>query len=228
MQKRAAGEEAFRSTTKGLKASRIPEIMNVPRFDPSQDITLEGRVVRLVPIGREHAPLLWDAMKDHAEELFRWIPYPMRTAEDSARFVELVLAEHQRGVSVPFATLERSSGRLVGSTRFMSIDVANRHVEIGSTWIAPAWQRTAVNTEAKYLMLKQAFEVWKCMRVEFKTDSMNERSRKAILRLGAKEEGTFRKHMVTSSGRIRDSVYFSIVDSEWPEVKAKLEQRMAQ
>ncbi len=197
-------------------------------FDPIQDVTLEGRFVQLAPLQREHSPLLWDVMKDHAAELFRWIPYPMRTAEDSARFIGLVLGEHQRGVSVPFATLERNSGRMVGSTRFMSIDVVNRHVEIGSTWIAPAWQRTAVNTEAKYLMLRHAFETWKCLRVEFKTDSLNEKSRKAILRLGAKEEGTFRNHMVTWNGRIRHSVYFSIVDSEWPEVKNRLEARLAQ
>lgn len=196
-------------------------------FDPTKDITLEGRAVRLVPLQREHGPLLWDAMKDHAEDLFRWIPYPMRTAEDSARFIELVLGEHQRGASVPFATIERNSGKMAGSTRFMSIDAANRHVEIGSTWIAPAYQRTAVNTEAKYLMLRHAFETWKCLRVEFKTDSLNEKSRTAIARLGAKEEGTFRNHMVTSTGRIRHSVYFSIVDTEWPEVKRRLEERMA-
>lgn len=196
-------------------------------FDPTKDITLEGKYVKLVPLQCEHAPLLWEAMKDHAEEIFRWIPYLMRTEEDSSRFVENVLGEHQRGVSVPFATIDRASGKMVGSTRFMAIDVPNRHVEIGSTWIAPAWQRTAVNTEAKYLMLRHAFEIWKCMRVEFKTDSMNERSRTAILRLGAKEEGTFRNHMVTWSGRIRHSVYFSIIDSEWPEVKSRLEARMA-
>ena len=127
---------------------------------------------------------------------------------------------------MPFATVERNSKKIVGSTRFMNIDAMNRHVEIGSTWIAPPWQRTAVNTEAKYLMLRHAFETWKCMRVEFKTDLMNERSRRAILRLGAKEEGTFRKHMVTWSGRIRDSVYFSIIDTEWPEVKARLEAKL--
>ena len=201
--------------------------MNDSGFDPTQDITLEGRVVRLVPLRPEHAPLLWDVMKHDAEELFRWIPYPMRTEEDSEHFVEQVIEEHARGVSVPFATIERGVGKLVGSTRFMNIDVANRHAEIGSTWIATAWQRTAVNTEAKYLMLRHAFEVWKCLRVEFKTDSMNERSRKAILRLGAKEEGTFRNHMITWSGRIRHSVYFSIIDSEWPAVKAKLEESMS-
>ncbi len=197
-------------------------------FDPTQDVTLTGRAVQLAPLQREHAPLFWEVTKDHAEELFRWIPYPMRTAQDSTHFVDLVLGEHRRGASVPFATLERNSGQIVGGTRFMSIDVANRHVEIGSTWIAPAWQRTAVNTESKYLMLRYAFEVWKCLRVEFKTDSLNERSRAAILRLGAKEEGTFRNHMVTWSGRIRHSVYFSIVDREWPEVKSRLEARLAQ
>jgi len=196
-------------------------------FDPTKDITLEGKAVKLVPLQREHAPLLWAAMKDHAEEIFRWIPYPMRTEQDSSRFIDNVLGEHQRGLSVPFATIDRASGKMAGSTRFMAIDVPNRHVEIGSTWIAPQWQRTAVNTEAKYLMLRHAFETWKCLRVEFKTDSMNERSRNAILRLGAKEEGTFRNHMVTWSGRIRHSVYFSIIDSEWPEVKSRLESRMA-
>ena len=196
-------------------------------FDPTKDITLEGKSVKLVPLQREHGPLLWEAMKDHAEEIFRWIPYLMQTEEDSSRFIENVLGEHQRGVSVPFATIDCASGKMAGSTRFMAIDVPNRHVEIGSTWIAPAWQRTAVNTEAKYLMLRHAFETCKCMRVEFKTDSMNEKSRTAILRLGAKEEGTFRNHMVTWNGRIRHSIYFSIIDSEWPEVKSRLEERMA-
>ena len=200
--------------------------MQAATFDPTKDITLEGKAVKLVPLKREHAPLLWEAMKDHAEDIFRWIPYPMRTEEDSSKFIDNVLAEHQRGLSVPFATIDRSSGKIAGSTRFMAIDVPNRHVEIGSTWIAPAWQRTAVNTEAKYLMLRHAFETWKCMRVEFKTDSMNEKSRTAILRLGAKEEGTFRNHMVTWNGRIRHSIYFSIIDSEWPDVKRGLEARM--
>ena len=108
----------------------------------------------------------------------------------------------------------------------MNIDFPNRKVEIGSTWIAPAWQRTAVNTEAKYLLLRHAFEVWKCLRVELKTDSLNQRSREAILRLGAKQEGTLRKHMLTWDGRQRDSVYFSILDTEWPEVKAGLIAKM--
>ena len=125
-----------------------------------------------------------------------------------------------------FATVERSSGRAIGSTRFMNIDRANRRVEIGSTWIAPPWQRTAVNTEAKYLMLRHAFEVWGCMRVELKTDALNQKSRNAILRIGAKEEGTLRRHLVTWTGRVRDTVYFSILDDEWPEAKRKLENKL--
>lgn len=104
----------------------------------------------------------------------------------------------------------------------MNIDRANRRVEIGSTWIATPWQRTAVNTEAKYLMLRQAFEVWGCIRVELKTDALNQKSRRAILRIGAREEGTLRRQLVTWTGRVRDTVYFSILDSEWPQVKERL------
>lgn len=191
-------------------------------------LTLDGAVTRLEPLRLEHAQPLWDAVKNDLDDIFRWIPYRVQTLEEFRAFIELVLEEQRRGLSVPFVTVERSTGRLVGSTRFMSMDAANRHVEIGSTWIAVPWQRTAVNTEAKYQMLRHAFETWKCLRVELKTDSLNEKSRKAILRLGAKEEGTFRKHMVTWTGRVRDSVYFSIVDTEWPEIKTRLEARMAQ
>jgi RimJ/RimL family protein N-acetyltransferase len=150
----------------------------------------------------------------------------MRTREDLRAAIDKAFADQHRGESLVFATLERSSGSVVGSTRFMNIDHANRRAEIGSTWIAPAWQRTVINTEAKYLMLGHAFEQWKYNRVELKTDALNQKSRAAILRIGAKEEGTLRKHMVTWSGRIRDSVYFSILDTEWPEVKARLEEIM--
>ena len=186
-------------------------------------LTLEGSVVRLEPVRGEHAELFWDVAKDHLEDIFRWIPYAMRTPEDFRKLVDRAFAEQERGESVVFATVERSSGRTIGSTRFMNIDRANRRAEIGSTWIAPAWQRSAVNTEAKYLMLRHAFETWQCIRVELKTDALNQKSRNAILRLGAKEEGTLRRHLVTWSGRVRDTVYFSILDSEWPEVKARLE-----
>ena len=191
-------------------------------------LTLEGSVVRLDPVRREHAELFWVVAKNDLEDIFRWIPYSMKTQEDFDLLVEKAFREQERGESVVFATVERATGRAIGSTRFMNIDRANRRVEIGSTWIARPWQRTAVNTEAKYLMLRHAFEVWRCARVELKTDALNEKSRNAILRIGAKEEGTLRRHVVTWTGRIRDSVYFSILDDEWPAVKTKLETRLSQ
>src|SRR5271169_6329952 len=189
-------------------------------------LTLEGSVVRLEPIRREHADLFWEVAKDDLENIFRWIPYPMQTRQDFHTLIGKIFDEQQRGESVAFASVERNSGRTIGSTRFMNIDRANQRVEIGSTWLAPAWQRTAVNTEAKYLMLRHAFEVWKCIRVELKTDALNQKSRNAILRIGAKEEGTLRRHVLTWTGRVRDSVYFSILDSEWPEVKTRLEEKL--
>jgi RimJ/RimL family protein N-acetyltransferase len=190
-------------------------------------LTLEGSVVRLEPVRRGHAEMFWEVAKNDLEDIFRWIPYSMKTREDFEHLVEKAFSEEERGESVVFATVERSSGRVVGSTRFMNIDRSNRRVEIGSTWIAPPWQRTAVNTEAKYLMLRHAFEVWRCVRVELKTDALNEKSRNAILRIGAKEEGTLRRHVLTWTGRIRDSVYFSILDDEWPGVKSRLEERLS-
>jgi RimJ/RimL family protein N-acetyltransferase len=190
-------------------------------------VTLERKVVRLEPIRREHAELFWEVAKSDLDDIFRWIPYSMKTPEDFRRVIDKAFEEQARGESIVFATVERSSGRAIGSTRFMNIDRVNRRVEIGSTWIAPAWQRTAVNTEAKYLMLRHAFEVWKCMRVELKTDGLNQKSRNAILRIGAKEEGTLRRHLLTHTGRVRDTVYFSILDDEWPEAKSKLEARLA-
>jgi len=189
-------------------------------------LTLEGSVIRLEPIRRDHVELFWQAAKDALDDIFQWIPYRMKTFEDFEGLIEKALGEQERGESVVFATVERKSGRVIGSTRFMNIDRTNRRVEIGSTWIAPQWQRTAVNTEAKYLMLQHAFEVWQCFRVELKTDALNQRSRNAILRIGAKEEGTLRKHVLTWTGRVRDSVYFSILDTEWPEVRTRLEERL--
>jgi RimJ/RimL family protein N-acetyltransferase len=182
--------------------------------------------VRLEPIRREHADVFWEVAKNDLDEIFRWIPYSMKTRADFEALVAKTLAEQDRGESVAFATVERGSGRVIGSTRYMNIDGVNRKVEIGSTWIAPAWQRTAVNTEAKYLMLRHAFEVWGCLRVELKTDALNQKSRNAILRIGAKEEGTLRRNVITWTGRVRDSVFFSILDDEWPEVKKELEERM--
>jgi RimJ/RimL family protein N-acetyltransferase len=141
-------------------------------------------------------------------------------------YIETALEGQAAGIALPFATIARATGRAIGSTRFANIDRANRHVEIGWTWLGEKCQRTAANTEAKYLMLRHAFETWRCLRVEFKTDSLNERSRAALLRIGAKEEGIFRNHVITWTGRIRHSVYYSIVDSEWPAVKAHLQDKL--
>ncbi len=184
-------------------------------------VTLEGRHVRLEPLAKTHLTGLAQVGLD--EELWRWIPTPVRTREDMAAYIETALQEQERGVSLPFAILEKTTGRAIGSTRYGSIDRVHHRVEIGWTWVARDWQRTAMNTEAKYLLLRHAFETLGCMRVELKTDSLNEKSRAAILRIGAKKEGIFRNHMITASGRIRHSVYFSIINSEWPAVKARLE-----
>ena len=188
--------------------------------------SIAGTNVLLEPLRPEHAALLWEIAKDHLDDLFRWIPYQLKSLQDFQAFNRQVLDDQERGLSIPFATVERSSNRIVGTTRYMNMYLANRKVEIGSTWIAPPWQRTVINTEAKYLMLRHAFETWNCLRVELKTDAMNKRSRRAILRLGAKEEGTLRKHMLTWNGRQRDSVYFSILDTEWAGVKAELERKI--
>jgi N-acetyltransferase len=196
-------------------------------MDSPTSLTLDGAAVRLEPLRRDHAALFWDAANDARDDIFRWFPYAMTSEADFQRFVDTGFDEQARGASMVFATVERDTNRVVGSTRFMNVDRANRRVEIGSTWIAPAWQRTPVNTEAKYLMLRHAFETWQCLRVEFKTDALNTRSRTAILRLGAVEEGTFRKHMLTHTGRVRDSVYFSVIDTEWPAIKSRLEARLS-
>jgi RimJ/RimL family protein N-acetyltransferase len=191
-----------------------------------EPVTLEGRHIRLEPLALAHHAGLCEVGLD--DSIWRWNPRaPMRTPDDMRRYIESALLQQAKGASLPFATIERASGRAVGSTRFAEIDVDNRRVEIGYTWIAPPWQRTPVNTEAKYLMIRHAFETWGCIRVELKTDSLNERSRNAILRIGAKQEGILRNHMLTHSGRLRHSVYFSIIESEWPAVKASIEAKLA-
>jgi N-acetyltransferase len=186
--------------------------------------TLEGVHVRLEPLTDSHVQPLAEVAFD--PELWRWTMSRIHTIEDLAGYVHSALQEQRAGVALPFATVERSSGRVVGSTRFGNIDRPNRRVEIGWTWIARPWQRTALNTEAKYLMLRWAFEKLGCIRVELKTDALNDRSRRAIARLGAVEEGVLRSHMITAAGRVRDTVYFSIIESEWPNVRASLERKL--
>jgi len=190
-----------------------------------EPITLEGQDVRLEPLSLGHHAQLCKIGLD--EELWRWVVQPVRTPEEMRAYIEEALQAQAAGTALPFATVERASGRAIGSTRFGNIDRVNRHVEIGWTWLGLKWQRTAANTEAKYLMLRHAFEQWGCIRVEFKTDSLNAPSRQALLRIGAKEEGIFRNHMITSTGRIRHSVYYSIIDSEWPKLKTHLEKKLS-
>ncbi|MEO7700047.1 MAG: GNAT family protein, partial [Opitutus sp.] len=144
--------------------------------------------------------------------------------DDMKAYVDAALADAAKGTALPFVTVDKQSGRVIGSSRFGNIDAPNRKVEIGWTWITPAFQRTHVNSEAKLLMMTHAFEVWNCVRVELKTDVLNMKSRNAMLRIGATEEGVLRKNQLTQGGRYRDSIYFSVLDTEWPAVKERLER----
>jgi RimJ/RimL family protein N-acetyltransferase len=169
----------------------------------------------------EHVSPLYAAASD--QELWRWTTTQIASMEDMRTYVATALAAQEAGTALPFATLDVSSGEIIGSTRFANIDRANRRAEIGWTWLRRDRQRTGCNTEAKYLMLSHAFDVLGCIRVELKTDALNEKSRAAIRRIGGVEEGILRAHMVTASGRLRDTVYYSILDREWPAVRARLE-----
>ena len=191
---------------------------------PLEPVVLEGRDVRLEPLSLAHLEDLSRVAFD--EEIWRWTSERALSHEELRAYVERALAAALTGKVLPFATIARSAGRAIGSTRFATFERENRRVEIGWTWIGRDWQRTAINTEAKYLMLSHAFEKLGCVRVELRTDALNERSRAAIRRIGAVEEGTLRKHAITSAGRVRDDVYYSVLDDEWPEVKARLERRM--
>ncbi len=185
---------------------------------------LLGESVRLEPLSLDHHAALTEAIRDPS--VSRWMSVPLSNGDDMRGYIQDALRAQEKGSAVPFATVDRASGTVVGSTRFGNIDKTHRRVEIGWTFVAPRWQRTSINTEAKYLMLRHAFEEHGTIRVEFKTDALNERSRQAILRLGAREEGTLRNHMIVPGGRLRDSVYFSILDHEWPAVKAGLEAKL--
>lgn len=189
-----------------------------------EPIQLHGDYIRLEPL----------SIDDHLEdlqtagahpEIFRWFPEDCSSPEAIREFVEEALAAKERRIALPFATVLQETGEAIGSTRFGNIVPEHRRVEIGWTWLTPSQQRTAANTEAKYLMLTHAFEEWDCVRVELKTDSRNQRSRDAIERIGATEEGTLRNHLQTHQGP-RDTVYFSILENEWSEVKRELEQKL--
>jgi N-acetyltransferase len=187
---------------------------------------LEGSLVRLEPLAPHHLDGLCAVGLD--PEIWRLTIAKVDSRAAMEHYVAQALAEQLAGTALPFATIDRASGAIIGSTRFHSPAPAHRRVEIGWTWLGRAWQRTGANTEAKYLMLRHAFERWQCLRVEFKTSTLNERSRAALRRIGAVEEGVLRSHMINQDGTVRDSVYFSILQPEWPGVKLRLERLMSE
>jgi N-acetyltransferase len=189
-------------------------------------VVLEGQRVRLEPLYFDsHFNGLLEIALD--PDLWKFTMNRVENDVDLRRYLEVALNEQSAGKSLPFVTIDIASGRVAGCTRFGNIERQHRRVEIGWTWVGRQFQRTYVNTEAKYLMLRHAFETWGCMRVELKTGAHNLRSQKAMLRIGARQEGTLRKHGIADSGFIRDTVYFSVIDDEWPAVKARLESMMS-
>lgn len=187
-------------------------------------VILEGQHVRLEPLSPAHEESLIAAAGDG--ELWNSTVTIVPSRATIAGYIASTLNAQAQGRELPFVIIRKSSGKIVGSTRFFHIERDHRRVEIGYTWLSASAQRTAVNTEAKLLLLTHAFDHWRCIRVEFVTDFLNQQSRTAILRLGAKQEGVLRNHMVMPSGRYRDSVCFSIIEAEWPEVKARLEAKL--
>ena len=188
-------------------------------------VTLSSADVRLEPLTLAHVPALAGVGLDPG--LWRWIPTPITSTDEMRGAVLTALHEQERGVSLPFAIVDAARGSVIGSTRFGNIDVRNRRLEIGWTWLARSHQRTRANTAAKRLLLGHAFDTLAANRVELKTDVLNQPSRNAIARIGGVQEGIFRQHVVCASGRIRDTVYFSILASEWPAVQARLDERLA-
>jgi len=185
-------------------------------------VTLTGKHVRLEPMGEVHVHGL---TKAGAGEGSIWEHMLYGDVDTEADMLAWVRDIHSRS-DLPFAVVHLESGKVAGATRYLNITPEHRGLEIGGTWYGLEFQRTAVNTECKYLLLQYAFEKLGCIRVQFKTDMRNERSQRAIERIGAKKEGVLRNHMILPDGRYRDSIYFSIVDTEWPAVKKQLEIKL--
>ena len=198
--------------------------MNPPAFDP-QPVALTGRFARLEPLTHEHAEDLLAAGRDPS--IWRYMPSPpFENVAAVKTWIDAALAEHRTGAQIPFATIRLADNRAVGSTRYLTIRREHRGLEIGWTWLATDAQRTPLNTECKLLLLTHAFEQLGALRVEFKTDLRNEKSQKALERIGASREGVFRRHMILWDGHIRDSVYYAITDRDWPNVKQRLTQML--
>jgi RimJ/RimL family protein N-acetyltransferase len=190
-----------------------------------EPVTLSGRFVRLEPLSEAHLPDLASVGLD--ERIWHFMRYgAVRSESDIGEWIKLMLSLQEAGHDLPFAVVHLASGKAIGATRFMDLHSQDRNLEIGGTWYGIEYQRTAVNTESKYLLLRHAFEVLSCIRVFFKTDLRNERSQRAIERLGAVREGVMRNNMILPDGYVRSSVFYSILVEEWPAVKANLEGRM--
>ena len=187
-------------------------------------IPLEGDLVALEPLEEAHAEGLWAAAQ--APEIWQWLAHVGSSREYFDRWLELSLAAHREGREGVFATRDRRSGEIVGSTRYLALRPADRALEIGWTWLNPAAWRSGINVEQKLLLLGHAFEALGCVRVELKTDARNERSRAAMAAIPAKFEGVMRNHMIVPDVGQRDSAYFSVIDAEWPAVRANLERRL--
>ena len=204
----------------------MPRRVAAPEYDWKQlSRPLVGRIVRLEAITPGHEPGLWEAAQN--DRIWQATNLLIRTREDFALWMDDALGEQERRAAVPFATIDAATGRVLGSTRYGSLRPEHRSLEIGWTWLTPDAWGTGANVEAKLLMLTRAFEELGCMRVEFKTNARNERSRAALAALPAQFEGIHRKHMVVRDGELRDSAWYSIVEDEWPAVKANLDRRLA-
>jgi len=197
--------------------------MKSPSFPPT---TLTGELIALELLSEGHWPGILAV--GLTPDIWEWTINRVEDVAGLRRWFDEALAAGAEGRAVPFATMVRATGRVVGSTRFGNLDALNRRVEIGWTWVAPAWQGTGVNVEAKYLMFTHAFEVWGCHRVELKTDALNAQSRGAMRRLGAREEGVFRQYQVREDGRVRDTAWYAVTAEDWPKVKTGLQRRLWQ
>ncbi|MGC5328840.1 GNAT family N-acetyltransferase [Brevibacillus sp. SYSU BS000544] len=185
-------------------------------------VSLEGHYVRLEPLSLDHLEDLWISGQD--EKIWQYMTIPMKTRDDMGSFIRTALSNQEEAKEVPFAIIDKQTNRAIGSTRFLNISYKDKGLEIGFTWLTPSVWKTAVNTECKWLLLRYCFEQLGCIRVQLKTDLRNLNSQRAIARIGGVKEGILRNHMMLPSGYIRDTVFFSILDSEWPEVNKKLHQ----
>jgi RimJ/RimL family protein N-acetyltransferase len=185
---------------------------------------LEGSLVVLEPLGEEHADELWEAAR--APEIWSWLAHIGKSREYFDRWMQLTLTAAAEGKEGPFTTRDRRNGTVIGSSRYLNVRPPDRALEIGWTWLNPSAWGTGANIEAKLLMLEYAFESLDCVRVEFKTDARNDRSRAALAALPAQFEGIMRKHMTVPDVGVRDSAYFSVIDDEWPDVRANLQRRL--